>query len=859
MATTILDSFQVVDPPPTFNVGDYIVHPINALGSFDSSYCVAAIRRDSSGEFMDLAHPTSAPGVIAYSNIQVHRDKWTRWRGYENPSPLPVGATYILHSWGLLPTPVLVIGGSAFASRAHVRLAGGQRSDIPLSDLEPWTADLAAKCGTKLPLAGVALKALMSKLKQDQFSVQRQWLGTIGKVDTHGLRHQVYATELVCHECLSDIPLGMVLNTCPVRVAAVKAKRQLQLQAHAWDFDSNTCRQCGYAYEKISTLPCPASRYGMPLTAPPRSQKAMGVAALQRSELLTPPSCLIRTRRQAEYAWSIMASTGQAFARPCPVRPRHGFVDSRPVYNLAELLGVMKETRRADPEGEVLLMPTIAATHSAIWRPGLLVGGASNDGATSGKDSFSFPLVERGVPYDLRRLVERSNIGDGNVPYIETVIEQKGTGDKAQYTPWFVQVRGGPEVRGTAPDYVPETTRVTRVVEAQGDLLEWEALARTFDKGTVVYHPGGSLASHYAVHCVLNKVPILITEKPEIGALLEPRGDDRMPLNANAVARGIAAGTAYQLPRKKSHNVVAAVVLALHNVNAMEGDDGFWIGAAAALMQRLGAAAALGELRHRRKKMGTDRDFVYDKAFLDPFRARRGLSGALYGFLHWNWTRAFGGMAWANCTQATINLDNAIRDVVRDGSETSVAELVGRLNTCVNMAHNSGWWLNKYTTTLVMEQAADGHPQAAIDAVPVLFDLLHVDAGRSLQARAAWERTAPHRTLVAKAKVPRVLAEPVAQGHFDGKNSLHVQYKDSPDAKVYATLDLLVPTPCDADCDDEHCENWVSNELAAAVQQSPSWAADSGTKYQPLNLTYGRHGTRVSVLTLYGNFIGFLP
>ena len=44
-------------------------------------------------------------------------------------------------------------------------------------------------------------------------------------------------------------------------------------------------------------------------------------------------------------------------ARPCPIRPRHGFVESRQVHSVEEVNQVLSETLVADPKGEVILMP----------------------------------------------------------------------------------------------------------------------------------------------------------------------------------------------------------------------------------------------------------------------------------------------------------------------------------------------------------------------------------------------------------------------------------------------------------------------------------------------------------------------
>src|SRR5207237_6510131 len=83
----------------------------------------------------------------------------------------------------------------------------------------------------------------------------------------------------------------------------------------------------------------------------------------------------------------------QLFARPCPVRPRHGFVDSRKVKAFdPDVINLLKESWAEDPDAELLLTPYIPAEFSGVWRPGLLVLGPGHDGATSGHSSIAVPL-----------------------------------------------------------------------------------------------------------------------------------------------------------------------------------------------------------------------------------------------------------------------------------------------------------------------------------------------------------------------------------------------------------------------------------------------------------------------------------
>lgn len=479
----------------------------------------------------------------------------------------------------------------------------------------------------------------------------------------------------------------------------------------------------------------------------PRSQKARGVKALSLWGISHPPAFLVQREEEVISAIQRIHNSDRLFVRPCPVRPRHGFVDSRPVSladgaaAVEEVLNILEETRRADPEGELLIMPAINASHSAVWRPGLLAIGPSNDGATSGRGTITLPLVPTRT-LDVQNLAKHAGIEEDD-PYIEVVYD----GLKHYYT----QVRGGPRVSSHGPNFVPNTCVVQEVVEAEGDLLEWETRARSFSPGTVVYHPGGSLASHYAVHCVLNNIPLLVTYKPPIGAVLEPTVD-REPLDPEAARAGVAAASRLDLiPQINTAQAVGAVAAILHNAAVFQGADAFWIGAAAELMQRLGTAAAIGELRHKHSAHRVaDRNRVYSWALGRSAAYRRRLPRAVRRFEDpegWP-SRAYGGEAWAACTRALIKLDRALWTLMHEPSLAAVQNVTAALNTAVNMAHNHGWWLNKYAPNGVLDGAASGDPRVLLDAVPILWDIHLIPPAARRRGLRSWHQ----RKALAKSK-----------------------------------------------------------------------------------------------------------
>lgn len=523
----------------------------------------------------------------------------------------------------------------------------------------------------------------------------------------------------------------------------------------------------------------------------PRTQKARGVFALNDHGWGPPDFRLIQDVSDIRRNWH---SYSRWFARPCPVRPRHGFIDSHIVTSPAEAETLFAQAQAADPEAEMLLMILMEnASWSAIWAPGRLVIGPGNDGATSGHGSISISIARNDNHYALQELAADASIYAPEVPYIEIVANSYATRP--------VQIRGGPPVDDSSIDYVPHSMTVEHVVRAEGDLLEWETKAADFEPNTVVWHPGGSMLSHYAVHCVLNKVPLLISRRPQIGETLEPTSQ-KPPITLESVLQGIGAGTVLDLQDTDSRRpAVGALLFGLHNVSAFSGNDGFWLGAAAAIMHRLGGVALIGEARHAsdRKKLG--RESIYSYGLDNPFLTRRRLRRAQWLFHNYGWSNSFGGEAWAKCGTALLELDEAIRLFVQDPSHDQYTCLGSALNQAVNQAHNGGWWLNKFTDEILMDYAAQGHPRAAMAALTTLGTLTQIPKNEITQALLKWKSTraipVPEPELLSFVR-PAGTPPPVGITHIQGKfvqgadydgDHVHLQYQVYGNPK-YLTKDV---------------------------------------------------------------------
>ena len=415
----------------------------------------------------------------------------------------------------------------------------------------------------------------------------------------------------------------------------------------------------------------------------PRTQKAKGVM-----ELLS--GGVIGLRVESPYPIPIERVEPYdligKFVRPCPLRPRHGFVESRYVSTAEEAKKIIAETLAEDKDAEFMRMRQIHATVSAVWTRGLLTLGPGNDGATSGRDTLSVPTIGEAVRAETCR-----RAGIKSAPYLEVLYEDHGV----DY-PTLVQLRDGPAFEGET-DYIPEETVVKRVVRAEGDLLAWEKKVKRLRKGTVVHHPGGSLASHYAVHAVLSRVPVLVSREPQIGETLQRGKVQVSESNIEALRAGFAH--AFSLEDYDFALAGKFMLAALHNFVAWKGKYDVLLGLGMGFAARLNMIAVMGEHRHFPRLTGGKpvwgREQVYD-AWWNVLQNKKSIAlfyRALRSFLrdHWGASLAggYGGVKWYKFGLLALKMYNAL--VKGDANEA-----FGEFNSLVNAVHNGGWGFNKF-------------------------------------------------------------------------------------------------------------------------------------------------------------------
>lgn len=461
-----------------------------------------------------------------------------------------------------------------------------------------------------------------------------------------------------------------------------------------------------------------------------RTQKARGIGALQRAGFTVPPTTIIQSPKDLQHLKELlqrMMATKEepVWVRPAPKRPRHGFVESRAAYTPRTVAQVWRETIAADDEGELLIQPMLPAKASAILTPASLTFGPGNDGATAGKNARTYALG-RGTNVLSAQVLKAGGVtSKKESPYVELVWPED------EDTPYFVQLRSGPKVSGAA-DYVPRKMKVQHVYVLKTEewtsstaLTDWETLVPTFAKGTVVYHKGGALATHFGVHCALNKVAYMTSRCPEVGETLDSKVKE-VPIMGDMVRDGLLLGLYHWdevwAHRKDFGGPLLCSMFALHNAAAANNDISYkLLGVSAATMFRIMAMACIGEMRHFASThsydyqdllttnpwlntwwnsaglAGSDRSSVFVRAWDYPHqRLVEALTVVTRANLTFKWGPSMGGLNWGRCSLTALRLHESMVHVLAKPSDRAVRNMIRMLNRAVTMVHNNGSLFNKF-------------------------------------------------------------------------------------------------------------------------------------------------------------------
>lgn len=498
----------------------------------------------------------------------------------------------------------------------------------------------------------------------------------------------------------------------------------------------------------------------------PQTQKGKGIITLQKAGILGGEMAIVCTTLDRAI-WAFGKIPGRKFARPCPINARHGFVDSREVKSEGDVIGIWGETKAADPQGELILMPLVQAEFNCVWRPGLLAIGPGHDGATAGHDSVSVFLQETYAPA-WQELATAAGVDLATkAPFIEAV-SHKGVDTV------ITQIRSGVKDAPTEPDWVPEPMTVGEVIAIDGavkatpdEMLAWEHKATTLTKGYhIVHDEGGNLGDHWSMHCQLNGIAVVTSFTPQVGQVLPKMGQDLTPLEPQAIIWGFLGGLlspslkeGSETGRRQRTRATVAAILGTHHGLRMGGQAGEHLGASVALFLRLGQAAVWGESRHAYSYgaseglkgiveplvKGQSRQQVFAGVLDDWRTGRAGLRAVTRCFHEGHWSSAMGGKNWAAISHAVVALDGAMIELVRIPSRVNAKKVLAKLTTAVNLAHNGAQtcFLNKFCGSDWFDMAAALDPRAACFAGPVWYQATLADPGARMGMLASVESLSP--------------------------------------------------------------------------------------------------------------------
>lgn len=428
---------------------------------------------------------------------------------------------------------------------------------------------------------------------------------------------------------------------------------------------------------------------------------------------------LIRTKADIEQLSSNIWKN-KIFARPCPKTPRHGFVDSRVISSKKELHKLLNQVLKIDSEGEIILTHFIdKATCNAVFSiNGLLSIGPKHDGATAGIKSFSLPVKPEKFWKKFPDLVSNSGLQKKDNIFVEGVFTKPSKAESS-YDPvknnglHITQVRGGPPVKAIT-DYIPQAMIVKHIIKPNNDLVAWETEVKKLKPGTVVYAKGHTLASHAAIHCVLNKVPFITSFLPKINQTLSPIQEKKINLNYRQFRLGVSLALSSTHDITRVFHVSAAI---LHNWAYIKNSEhaSWLLGMAAGYLCKVMCAINLGEYRHfcnsTNNSSYTRRNSLYTKVITSNKLNlhMKKMPNALKTFSsERKYKPAFGGPRWAKSSKYNILIWNAIAKINYYGlTEARANKLVSLINKSINLVHNNGWLFNKVSSEFCLDYLAE--------------------------------------------------------------------------------------------------------------------------------------------------------
>jgi len=474
------------------------------------------------------------------------------------------------------------------------------------------------------------------------------------------------------------------------------------------------------------------------------------------------------------------------FARPCPERPRHGFVESRKVNNLQELLDTYVQAKAADPKAEVLVMPALTGLASAVVADHAVTWGKGNDGVTGGKGvQFVVPIQAGKLGPRLKDRIKSCFGHDAGItdsPFLE-LVEHKGDVT-------IVQMRDGPSMGVVRYNFVPKNgyrvqSIVHPTVEELDNLLAWEARVHELEHGTAIVCAGMSLASHVAVHGIAKGLAVVtepaLCKNIKVEDILYPEAEQPPKLTKRHynMMRGYFRRHV-TLHRKSATQASVAI---LHTIPYW-GPEPHLLKlrvAGVVMLARLLTAACLGEARHfyrsgpgsflhgimpcvewealtgvplSKAKGDLQRESVFMEALainslplllryitqcVEDFRGPwRGASDATDAKGDYTGSCSFGGPKWRDAARLTREMISACIAFCDAPGQGEWDEVLDTYNRAVNAVHNGGSLLSKFCSPTEIDNmvATPAFGLCTPQVMDILCGPIHKNLGEQQRAKA---------------------------------------------------------------------------------------------------------------------------
>lgn len=456
------------------------------------------------------------------------------------------------------------------------------------------------------------------------------------------------------------------------------------------------------------------------------------------------------------------------FARACPPRARHGFVDSRQVAKVDDLRDLFKEIAEAGG-GEVMLSPYVDSKWNAVITPSHISLGAGNAGATSGRAVLTIPAT-------LEDTYLRKALEPGMYPYIEGVVPKPVIPDERPIF-FFTQLREGPKPPEAASDLWLPGRRTKMVVkevincpeeDAPGRLLEWERRLKEASPrpGVVVYLGDHGWTSHWAVQALAHKIAVskkpvkvgevLIRDReavpdqvdyPRVAAMLAAtlgNWDEKRLLSPNYLLLAMIAGHSAGIWRTTdlakvvgfgvAHLIQTSILFGVGEARhapphlrtaspSSNGDDDGESGDEVAAFPAQ-PVAGLDWLWQAAKNGNSSRSGVWKEALKLGKNTINLLPSLIELFERPGWSSSYGGKNWASSMKHAKNLLDLARAFIAQPDEGGYAALIGGVNLLVGAVHNNGPLHNKLVPTEMLNQLAHSTAPAIACVADELIQLI---------------------------------------------------------------------------------------------------------------------------------------